>query len=560
MAAVDVESLTVTYGKVTAVDDVSFRAEAGEVTCMLGPNGAGKTSTIEALEGLRRPTSGRLSVVGLDPQTEHFVLTERMGVMLQDGGIHPAVTVRGALRHAAALYDNPTDVWALTDRLGLGGLERRTYRQLSGGEQKRLALALALVGRPQVAFLDEPTSGVDPSGRQVIRQVISDLRNGGVTVLLTTHDLDEAERVADRVVIIDQGQVLADGPVAELTRAPEGESQVSFRAPAGLDRAGLGARVGADVVETAPGDYVVAAPPTPAVIAAITAWLAEHDLPLGDLRAGRQRLEDVYLRLTSGAGGRRRRRTGSERAAGAHVRGAGPGDAGDADTEPMVREGGATAGAAGPPPAPEDPPDLADVDEPPELRELMKEIEAEEAAARGEGGGKPATGDDGGGGEDSEGSEGGAGDGPERAITGRPPGPDRPDPAPDATPRAAHVITRWTRRKARPAAVGTPDAGPASDPTPGAAAATDEPRHAVAGSEPAGSGSERHRTDQPGEERGRSPAHRDRTARPTDEATSGDGPDDADDTERKFAEWWSMPWTDPRDEPGGSRSRRKDWP
>ena len=308
MAAVDVESLTITYGKVTAVDDVSFQARAGEVTCILGPNGAGKTSTIEALEGLRRPASGRLSVVGLDPQTEHFVLTERMGVMLQEGGIHPGVTVRAALRHAAALYDDPLDVRGLVDQLGLGGLERRTYRQLSGGEQRRLALALALVGRPQVAFLDEPTSGVDPAGRQVIRQVISDLRNEGVTVLLTTHDLDEAERVADRVIIIDRGRLLAEGTVAELTRTPDGESRVSFRAPPGLDRMALADHVGADVTESAPGDYTVAAPPTPAVIAAITAWLAQHDLPLGDLRAGRQRLEDVYLRLTSREGGGRRPR------------------------------------------------------------------------------------------------------------------------------------------------------------------------------------------------------------------------------------------------------------
>jgi ABC-2 type transport system ATP-binding protein len=299
MAAVDVESLTVTYGKVTAVDDLSFRADAGEVTCVLGPNGAGKTSTIEALEGLRRPASGTLSVVGLDPRRDHQALTERMGVMLQDGGIHPAVRVRAALRHAAALYDSPMDVPALIDRLGLGGLERRTYRQLSGGEQRRLALALALVGRPQVAFLDEPTSGVDPAGRQVIRQVIADLRNEGVTVLLTTHDLDEAERVADRVVIVVGGRLVADGTLAELTRTPDVEPRVSFRGPAGLDRLALGEHVGADVVETAPGDYSVAAPPTPQVVAAITAWLAEHDLPLADLRAGRQRLEDVYLRLTA---------------------------------------------------------------------------------------------------------------------------------------------------------------------------------------------------------------------------------------------------------------------
>ncbi|HEX6567572.1 MAG TPA: ATP-binding cassette domain-containing protein [Acidimicrobiales bacterium] len=300
MAAVDVESLTVTYGDVVAVDELSFRAEAGEVTCVLGPNGAGKTSTVEALEGLRRPAAGRLSVIGLDPRTDHRALTERIGVMLQDGGIHPAVRVHEALRHAAALYRNPLDPGTLVDRLGLAGLERRTFRQLSGGEQRRLALALALVGRPQVAFLDEPTAGIDPAGRQVIRQVIADLRREGVTVVLTTHDLDEAERVADRVVIVVGGRLIASGTVEDLTRTSGDDENVRFRAPAGLDRASLAGHLGgATVTETAPGDYAVAAAPTPQTVAAITAWLAEHDLPLADLRAGRQRLEDVYLRLTA---------------------------------------------------------------------------------------------------------------------------------------------------------------------------------------------------------------------------------------------------------------------
>ncbi|HKY66100.1 MAG TPA: ABC transporter ATP-binding protein [Acidimicrobiales bacterium] len=300
MAAVDVESLTVRYGDVSAVEDLSFGAEAGEITCVLGPNGAGKTSTIEALEGLRRPAAGRLSVVGLDPVSEHAALTSRIGVMLQEGGIHPAVRVGEALRHAAALYPEPLDPASLIDRLGLAGLEARPYRRLSGGEQRRVALALALVGRPQVAFLDEPTAGVDPAGRQVIRRVVADLRGDGVTVLLTTHDLDEAERVADHVVIVVDGRLVAQGGVEDLTRTPEGEQQVRFRAPAGLDRRSLAAHLGgADVTEAAPGEYAVATAPTPASVAAITAWLAEHDLPLADLRAGRQRLEDVYLRLTA---------------------------------------------------------------------------------------------------------------------------------------------------------------------------------------------------------------------------------------------------------------------
>jgi ABC-2 type transport system ATP-binding protein len=304
MSAIEVEGLTVAYRDVVAVDDLSFRAEAGEVTCVLGPNGAGKTSTIESLEGLRRPALGRLSVIGLDPRREHRSLVERIGVMLQEGGVHPGVRAIEALRHAAALYAKSVDPVELLERVGLGGLERRTYRQLSGGEQRRLALALALVGRPQVAFLDEPTTGVDPAGRQVIRRVIGDLRSEGVTVLLTTHDLDEAERVADRVVIIDRAHLVAQGPLEELMRGAAAGEAVRFAAAPGIDTEALSARLdGAAVAETGTGEYEVKAAPTPATVAAITAWLAERDLPLGDLRAGRQRLEDVFLRLTSGAAG-----------------------------------------------------------------------------------------------------------------------------------------------------------------------------------------------------------------------------------------------------------------
>jgi ABC-2 type transport system ATP-binding protein len=304
MSAIEVEDLTVTYGRVVAVDGLSFRAEAGEVTCVLGPNGAGKTSTIESLEGLRRPARGRLSVIGLDPRADHRSLVERIGVMLQEGGVHPGVRTLEVLRHGATLYAESLRPEDLIERLGLAGLERRTYRQLSGGEQRRLALALALVGRPQVAFLDEPTTGVDARGRQVIRQVIADLRSEGVTVLLTTHDLDEAERLADRVVIIDSARLVAEGPLDAIMRGPGTGDIVRFAAPPGIDTTALAERLGgATVAETAPGEYLVATAPTPATIAALTAWLAERDVPLADLRAGRQRLEDVFLRLTSGEAG-----------------------------------------------------------------------------------------------------------------------------------------------------------------------------------------------------------------------------------------------------------------
>lgn len=318
MAAVEVDELVVRYGDVLAVDRLSLEAEAGRITAVLGPNGAGKTSTIEALEGYRIPAGGRLSVLGLDPQLDHPALTERVGVMLQTGGVGPAVRVLEALRHAAALYRQPRSPVELLEEVGLSGLERRAWRQLSGGEQRRLALALALVGRPQVVFLDEPTSGVDPLGRRAIRDVIAQLRDDGVTVVLTTHDLDEAERLADHVVIIDHGQVVAAGTPAELTSS--GPPEVRFAAAPGLLVSELASALGAPVREEGAGEYVVDAEGSPSLVAALTAWLADRDLALGDLRAGRQRLEDVFVRLVdehdpepdpgSASGGRRRRRRG----------------------------------------------------------------------------------------------------------------------------------------------------------------------------------------------------------------------------------------------------------
>jgi ABC-2 type transport system ATP-binding protein len=302
MSAIEVDRLIVRYGDVVAVRGLSFAAEAGQVTCVLGRNGAGKTSTLEALEGLRRPASGRLSVMGLDPVGEQASLAPRIGVMLQEVGIHPAVRVGEAMRHTAALFPTPLDPAIVLERVGLEGLEPRTFRQLSGGEQRRLALGLALVGRPQVAFLDEPTSGVDPAGRHVIRRLVADLRADGVTVLLSTHELDEAERVADRVVIIEKGELRADAPLDELTRAG-GPPELRFRAPAGLDTAALAQHLGdavtTPVAELSPGEYHVAATPTPALIAGVTAWLADRDLPLADLQTGRRSLEDVFLDLTS---------------------------------------------------------------------------------------------------------------------------------------------------------------------------------------------------------------------------------------------------------------------
>lgn len=299
MPAVDVSGLVVRYpGDVTAVDGLSFTADAGEVLALLGPNGAGKTTTVETLEGYKRPTSGTVRVLGLDPVRDHARLTPRIGVMLQKGGVYPGIRPVEALRLFAAFYESPEDPAELVDRLGLAGVARTPWRRLSGGEQQRLSLALALVGRPEVAFLDEPTAGVDVAGRQVIREVIGELRARGTCVLLATHELDEAERVADRVVIVDHGRLLAEGTPAELMSTTE-RTSIDFGAPPGLDVAGLSAALGAAVVELRPGQYAVTTAPSPAVVAALTTWLADHDLPLGDLRAGRQSLEDVFVRLTA---------------------------------------------------------------------------------------------------------------------------------------------------------------------------------------------------------------------------------------------------------------------
>ena len=303
MPALEVSDLVVRYGDVVAVDGVTFSAEPGSVVALLGPNGAGKTSTVETLEGYRRPSAGTVRVLGLDPVADAAALAPRIGVMLQSGGVYPGMSAREVLSLFASYYDSSVSVDELLVRVGLDGAVGRTaWRRLSGGEQQRLSLALALVGRPSVVFLDEPTSGIDPSGRLVIREVVRSLRAAGVCELLTTHELEEAERLADRVVIVDRGRVVADGTPAELrSLAGGGPEVVRFGAPAGLDVVGLGTALGgADVVEERPGEYVVSAPPTPGTIAALTAWLAERDLPLADLRAGRQRLEDVFLRLTGG--------------------------------------------------------------------------------------------------------------------------------------------------------------------------------------------------------------------------------------------------------------------
>jgi ABC-2 type transport system ATP-binding protein len=295
VASVVVEDLVVRYGDLVAVDHVSFSAAAGEVTTVLGPNGAGKTSTIEVCEGYRRGVSGAVQVLGMDPAREQAALSRRMGVMLQDGGVSPSARVGDVARLYCDLYAKGVKPGPLLESVGLGERSRSMHRRLSGGEKQRLSLALALAAQPDVAFLDEPTSGVDITGRQLIRGIVRDLAARGCAVVLATHELDEAEKIADRVVIFDRGRVVADAPLDDLRR---GHDEIRFRSSPTLDAAALSAAIGLTVGGTN-GDYVVAGDASH--VAVLTAWLAAHGEPLTDLRAGQQRLEDVFTRLTGGA-------------------------------------------------------------------------------------------------------------------------------------------------------------------------------------------------------------------------------------------------------------------
>lgn len=297
MAALAVDQLVVRYGPRTAVNGITFSAEPGSVLGLLGPNGAGKTSTVETLEGYRRPASGTVRVLGLDPVAERGAVVPRIGVMLQRGGVYPTMGAEAVLRLFASYYARPVSPAELLDRLDLRRVARTPWRRLSGGEQQRLSLALAMVGRPEVAFLDEPSAGMDPAARRVLWDVIRALRDDGVTVLLTTHDLEEAERLADHVVIVDGGRIVAEGTPAELARS-DAAAEIRFGATAGLDAAAIGRAVGGTVVEERPGEYLVGVAASPANVARLTTWLAEQDVAVADIRAGRQRLEDVFLRLT----------------------------------------------------------------------------------------------------------------------------------------------------------------------------------------------------------------------------------------------------------------------
>lgn len=287
------------YGSTLAVSGLDLDVQRAEVLALLGPNGAGKTTTVEMCEGFTRPDSGTIEVLGLDPVADNARVRERIGVMLQGGGGYPAARAGEMLNLVAAYAANPLDPDWLLNTLGLHEAARTTYRRLSGGQQQRLALACAIVGRPELVFLDEPTAGMDAHARLVVWELIDALRRDGVTVVLTTHQLKEAEELADHIVIIDHGSTVASGTPAELMRSGA-EDQLRFSAPRKLDLSLLISALpeGYRATEASPGEYLVEGTIDPQVLATVTAWCARLNILTTDMRVEQRSLEDVFLDLT----------------------------------------------------------------------------------------------------------------------------------------------------------------------------------------------------------------------------------------------------------------------
>ncbi|MBI3687006.1 MAG: ABC transporter ATP-binding protein [Actinobacteria bacterium] len=297
--ALDVRDLVKRYGATTAVAGLSLAVDRGSVLALLGPNGAGKTTTVEVCEGFRHADGGSVRVLGLDPVRDAAALKPRIGVMLQSGGAYPAARAGEMLRLVASYAAQPLPVDDLLDMLGLQDAVNTPYRRLSGGQQQRLSLAMAIVGRPELVFLDEPTAGLDPQARHATWKVVEQLRADGVAVVLTTHYMEEAERLADRVVVIDHGKQVAQGSPAELTHAGAA-GQLRFSAPPGLPLDSLRAALpeGCRVTEGERGSYLVEGAVDPHLLSAVTSWCAERDVLAADLRVERRTLEDVFLELT----------------------------------------------------------------------------------------------------------------------------------------------------------------------------------------------------------------------------------------------------------------------
>jgi ABC-2 type transport system ATP-binding protein len=306
--AVVVDGLVKGYGGRAVVEGVSLSVGRGELVALLGPNGAGKTTTVEIVEGYRRADSGRVRVLGQDPAIGGPALRARVGLMLQGGGIDLRARPRETLRQYGRFHAERRDPDELLALVGLEAVAETRYRRLSGGERQRLGFALALVGRPEVVILDEPTAGMDPEARARVRAIVSGLRDDGAAILLTSHDMTDVERLADRIVVLDHGRAIATGSPAELTAGARPRTRLRLDRPlvgeqlAELGRAVGAARPGATAVADGDGARyaIVGAAPDAGLVAAIAAWCAGADRLIVELRTGGGSLEDVYLELVGG--------------------------------------------------------------------------------------------------------------------------------------------------------------------------------------------------------------------------------------------------------------------
>lgn len=300
--AIVVDNFSKRYGALQVVDHLQFTVQRGELFALLGPNGAGKTTTVETLEGYRTADEGSVRVLGLDPIRQAQELKPRTGVMLQQDGLYPALTAYEVLQLFAGYYQDPLNPKELLERVGLTSAAKTRCRRLSGGQKRRLALAVALIGRPEVVFLDEPTAGMDPQARQTTWEIVRELKRDGVTIVLTTHLMDEAERLADRVAIIDHGRLIALDTPGNMTGVQDANI-VRFVAQQGLDCQQIAALTAAHKAEEIrAGSYVIeidAVPnAVPIFLAELTAWLRDKNITLSELRVGHGSLEDLFLRLT----------------------------------------------------------------------------------------------------------------------------------------------------------------------------------------------------------------------------------------------------------------------
>jgi ABC-2 type transport system ATP-binding protein len=317
-AAIEVRGLLKRYEGRAVVDGLDLTVEPGSIVALLGPNGAGKTTTIEILEGYRRADGGSVRVLSLDPARDGERLRPRIGLMLQEGGVYPQARPRELLRLYARFFRDPLDPDSLLDQLGLGTVATTRWRRLSGGERQRLSLGLALVGRPELLMLDEPTAGMDPAAKASTRELIDELRRDGRTILLTTHELPDVERLADRIVVVAAGRIVAAGSPAELLAGARPRLRLRLDRPLdAVERASLESEVeraarehpGADPVTTgatldddgASGRYrIEGAQPDPALVGTIAAWCAARGVLIVELRAAGATLEERYLELVGG--------------------------------------------------------------------------------------------------------------------------------------------------------------------------------------------------------------------------------------------------------------------